>query len=225
MPAREPDARERLSCTRSIRIAVPLTPPPSRLTPKTQRLIPKLDPIRAPTVLGGTAHALGCTCAAAVCVRACARARLCVDAALSGVCARCAMAFINACVGVSVSVSVSFGVFVRARACVRVFACVGRRCHVEMPYGQRAVGWPTCAHIRDRRCRRHLRHRRRRRRRLHLLQRRVGEHRRRCGPDSRRGWPGVRGGYSTQGVLRVLGCSRGLSRGTRGVHGGCLEVL
>jgi hypothetical protein len=62
----------------------------------------------------------------------------------------------------------------------------GRRRDVDEPYDQRAVGCATFAHGRDRRRRRHLRHRRprHRRRRRHLLQGRVGEHRRRCGPDS-----------------------------------------
>ncbi len=40
----------------AIRFAVPLIPPPSRLTPMTQRLKPIFDPIRAPNVLGGTAR-------------------------------------------------------------------------------------------------------------------------------------------------------------------------
>jgi hypothetical protein len=68
---------------------------------------------------------------------------------------------------------VAFGA--TGRACARV----GCRGELDEPHGQRAVGWPRRAHVRGRRRRRHLRHRRRRRR-PHLLQRRVGEHRRRC---------------------------------------------
>jgi hypothetical protein len=63
-----------------------------------------------------------------------------------------------------------------------------RRRDVDEPYDQRAMGCANWAHNRDRRRRRHLRHRRHRRR--QPLPGRVGEHRRRCGPDSR----GVVGG-------------------------------
>ncbi len=83
----------------------------------------------------------------------------------------------------------------RARICL--FARVGRRCHVEMPHGQRAVGWPRRAHVRGRRRRRHLRHRRLRLLQRNLLQRRVGEHRRRCAAGlSPREVGGVLDGYS-----------------------------
>jgi hypothetical protein len=64
-----------------------------------------------------------------------------------------------------------------------------RRRDVDEPYDQRAVGCATFPHVRGRRRRRHLRHRRRRQRR-HPPAGCVGEHRRRCGPDSR----GVVGG-------------------------------
>jgi hypothetical protein len=91
----------------SIRFAVPSTPPPSRLKPKTQRL----DPIRAPAVLGGTAPCaqLSGTCTPlALCVcAACLR----VDAALWWfLCALCdgARAGRRACVRL------------RARVCVCV---------------------------------------------------------------------------------------------------------
>ncbi len=105
------NARERL-CMRSIRFAVPLTPPPSRLTPQTQRPQPTLDPIRAPAVPGGTAPCaqLGCTCAAAVWCRACA-----LRAAMVCLCALCDGAY--ACVNVFMPAWV--------RGCVR--ACVARR--------------------------------------------------------------------------------------------------
>jgi hypothetical protein len=55
-----------------------------------------------------------------------------------------------------------------------------RRCHLDVPHGQRDVGWPSWAHVRGRRRRRHLRPRRHQRQRQHRLQRRVVEHRRRC---------------------------------------------
>ncbi len=82
-------------------------------------------------------------------------------------------------------------------------ARVGRRCHLDVPHGQRGMGCAIFAHVRGRRRRRHLRHRRQRRRcpKLHLLRRRVGEHRRRCAAGLSR-W-GVVGGY-WMGVLRVL---------------------
>jgi hypothetical protein len=76
----------------------------------------------------------------------------------------------------------------------RLSRAFGRRCDVDVPHGQRAVGCARWAHVRGRRRRRHLRHRRRRRRRL--LPGRLVEHRRRCaaqpGPG---GWSGgARGG-------------------------------
>ncbi len=64
----------------------------------------------------------------------------------------------------------------------------GRRCHLDEPHDQRAVGCATRAHIRDRRRRRHLRHRRLRPRLQHLLPGRVGEHRRRCAAGLSPGW-------------------------------------
>ena len=78
----------------------------------------------------------------------------------------------------------------RAARCVghrSVRSCARRR-DVDEPYDQRAVGCAIWTHVRGRRRRRHLRHRRLRRH--HPLPGRVGEHRRRCGPDSR----GVVGG-------------------------------
>ena len=71
----------------------------------------------------------------------------------------------------------------------------GRRCHVDEPHRQRAVGCAIWAHVRGRRRRRHLRHRRPR---LHLLPGRLGEHRRRCaGRTGSVGWSGV-----LKGVLK-----------------------
>ncbi len=93
----------------------------------------------------------------------------------------------------------------RGRACVCRFARVCRRRHVEMPYGQRAVGCAFWAHDRDRRSRHHLRHRRHRHQR-HPLPGRVGEHRRRCAAGLARGGWGV-----------LVGYSRGITGGTRGV--------
>jgi hypothetical protein len=116
----------------------------------------------------------------------------------------------------------------------------GRRCHLEEPHGQRTMGWPVFPHVRDRRRRRHLRHWRHqhgRRHRLHLLQGRVGEHRRRCvaglGPGV--AWSGgyhwgprgalrggVRGGY--EGVLQGhQGAPRGYLEGTSAALRGYLE--
>jgi hypothetical protein len=84
----------------------------------------------------------------------------------------------------------------RTAACAR---CVGvghrsvrlcaRRRDVDEPYDQRAVGCTIFPHDRGRRRRRHLRHRWLRQR--HPLPGRVGDHRRRCRPDSR----GVLGEY------------------------------
>jgi hypothetical protein len=100
------------------------------------------------------------------------RERACVPVACVPVCA-----CVRACVRACVSEGVYMHTCVRAchgedlrylwlgprrvrRACVCRFARVGRRCHVELPYGQRAVGWANWAHDSDRRRRRHLRHRR-----------------------------------------------------------------
>jgi hypothetical protein len=110
---------------------------------------------------------------------------------------------------------------------VRVFVCVigrfarvGRRRVVGMSRDQRAVGWPTKAHVRDRRRRRHLRHRRLQlqRHHRHPPPGRVGERRRRCATGLGRGvWSGVLGGYSggareyywgTTGVLQGYYYSR-----------------
>jgi hypothetical protein len=136
----------------------------------------------------------------------CARARLRVDAT-SCVCARCAMVLTHACVPPCVGVRLC--VCVRACQCVQVFVCVsvsalpwhggdrhadrraggrvcalrlsprsGRRGDVGEPHGERGMGCAIWAHIRDRRRRHHLRHRWPQRH--HRLQRRLGEHRRRC---------------------------------------------
>ncbi len=82
-------------------------------------------------------------------------------------------------------------------------ARVGRRCDVDEPHDQRAVGCATTPHVRDRRrLRRHLRHRRpsnRRQLQHHPLQRRLGEHRRRCAGRTRSG--GCTG-WVLPGVLR-----------------------
>ncbi len=64
----------------------------------------------------------------------------------------------------------------------RLSRAFGRRCHVDVPHGQRGMGLASSAsraHVGGRRRRRHLRHRRRRQH-LHLLPGRVGQHRRRC---------------------------------------------
>jgi hypothetical protein len=79
-----------------------------------------------------------------------------------------------------------------------------RRCDLGLPHRQCAVGWPTRAHDRDRRRRRHLRHRRLRLQQRCLPQRCPEERRRRCRPDS---------GYS-RGCLRVLERYSGYSTGT-----------
>jgi hypothetical protein len=132
--------------------------PLSRLTPKAQRPQPILDPIRAPTVPGGTAPCaqLGGTCADAVgAVRV--RARLCVDAdavellcrlcdgtgAAVRACVRvhvrelqrvheCTCTCLRACVRVCVSIWLSECVYARACARARVWcACVCLRASVR----------------------------------------------------------------------------------------------
>jgi hypothetical protein len=95
----------------------------------------------------------------------------------------------------------------RARGCGSVppagHARVGRRCHLDVPHGQRAMGCAIFAHVGGRRRRRHLRHRRQRPHRTLLLQRRVREHRRRCaagrspGGGGRRALERVLRGYSS----------------------------
>jgi hypothetical protein len=87
----------------------------------------------------------------------------------------------------------------------RLWRAFGRRCHLDEPHDQRAVGRAILAHVGGRRRRRRLRHRRLRlgRRRQ---QGRVGEHRRRCAGRTR-----------SMGVLeRVL---RGYYGGTQGYKG------
>jgi hypothetical protein len=99
-----------------------------------------------------------------------------------------------------------------ARACLRWCdrRAHGRRCYVDEPHTQAAVGCASLPHVRGRRRRRHLRHRR-----LllqdghhHLLPGRVGEHRRRCVAGLRQGGGRMVGG--TTGVLH--GSSRGTPR-------------
>jgi hypothetical protein len=139
-------------CMRSVRFAVPSTPPPSRLTPKTQRRKPIFDPIRAPTVLGGTAPYAQLSSAARVRFRFCACARATLRAALLFLCALCRWpSFVSrGCLYVHVRarlrVCMSFCVFMslRVRACVRACmraclrACV-RAC-VRPRFGSRVEG-------------------------------------------------------------------------------------
>jgi hypothetical protein len=111
-------------------------------------------------------------------------------------------------------------------------ARVGCRGVVDEPDGQRAVGCAMPARVGGRRRRRDLRHRRHRHRR-HPLPGRVGQHRRRCGPDTVGGKVGTpRGYYTYSRVLRrghsgwvlagyCVDVLRGHSRGTQRVLNGC----
>jgi hypothetical protein len=101
------------------------------------------------------------------------------------------------------------------------FACVFRRGDLDEPHGQRAMGWPRIAHVRDRRRRRHLRHRRHQlQQHRHRLPGRVGEHRRRCATELSRGWSeGV-----SWGTQEVLGITRGFYTCTTWVLHGFLHV-
>jgi hypothetical protein len=88
-------------------------------------------------------------------------------------------------------------------------ARVGRRGDVDEPYDQRAVGCARWADVRDWRRRRHLRHRRQQHLPLHLLQGRVGQHRRRYAAglgvgDGRR----VHQGGSRLAIERHVACTR-----------------
>ena len=179
------------------------------------------------------ACACACTCVRVhmrvrvrVCVRACACVCVCVFVC---VCVRArACARVCACVCVCLSVCLSFcvracsGTLIARRGRAVFIArprradgrvcflrlLIGRRCDVAVRDRQRAVGFAKWAHFRDRRRRRHLRHRRQQLRQhaRHNLQRRVGERRRRCGPDS--------GVYrSSQGEARV---THWYSQGTSG---------
>jgi hypothetical protein len=161
-------------------------------------------------------HLLACVC---VCV-----AGLCVYA--SALCRRCggtaATGGVNSSAGGAGRPRVHGCGSVRSALGV---ARVGRRCDVDEPHDQRAMGRPIFAHVGDRRRRRHLRHRRLRWH--HLLQGRVGKHRRRCAAGLSQG--GMVGGYTRwvlqgycggtlgyyMGVLR--GYYRGYSRGTQAV--------
>jgi hypothetical protein len=152
------------------------------------------------------------------CACACMHACVCVLAAFplaSASCARacgCVCVCVCVCVGACVCVWVqrrcagprrgtagTGGVYSAAcdartaavcalRLCHRSVRLCARRRDVDEPYDQRAVGCAIWTHDRGRRRRRRLRHRRQRQ---HPLPGRVGEHRRRCGPDSR----GVLGEY------------------------------
>ncbi len=90
----------------------------------------------------------------------------------------------------------------------RLSRAFGRRCHLDVPHGQRAMGCAMGAHVRGRRRRRHLRPRRHHQR--PRLARRVGEHRRRCAAEF------GQGGYSRG----YLGGTTGILRGTTGVQRG-----
>ncbi len=103
-----------------------------------------------------------CVCSTCVCVvNVCVRAGVCADSRdTAGTC------------GIY---SLACDALAAARACLhlchRPVSRVDRRGDVDEPHGQRAVGRPKWAHVRDRRHRRHLRHwRPRRRRRWRQLQ-------------------------------------------------------
>jgi hypothetical protein len=151
-----------------------------------------------------SARARACARACVCCgVRSCARASVfcrsigkhlracvaCLCAARLGVCA-------SALCGRSGGMAGTSGInSVVAVRCDRpVVARVGRRCELHQSYPQGGMGCAMGAHVGGRRRRRHLRHRRQQL--PHLLQRRVGEHRRRCAAGlSRGGLSGVLGGY------------------------------
>jgi hypothetical protein len=210
------------ACMRARMRSAVATPPPSRP--------PTLPPTLAPTLLGGTARVPSCICAPfeSVRVRAressltprcvfvhavlwCSRVRACgqVRACVRVLACKCVCAWV--CVGPPVArrgPAVFIDRHAGGRVCaLRVSPRSGRRRDVGEPYDQRAVGWPTRAHVRDRRRRRYLRHRRQQRR--HPLQRCPGEHRRRCATGLVRVVVGGYWGYS------------GCSWGTRVYQGGC----
>ncbi len=97
----------------------------------------------------------------------------------------------------------------RARGCVRCdrpgSRAFDRRCHVDELHGQRAVGRAILPQVGGRCRRRHLRHRRRRQPRHRPLQRRLGDHRRRCATGLHPG--GLRGGHASQHA-RTESCVR-----------------
>jgi hypothetical protein len=106
------------------------------------------------------------------------------------------------------------------RLCHRSVARVRRRCDVDEPHDQRAMGGAIWAHVRDRRRRRHLRHRRQQRHRT-LPQRRPEERRRRCGPDSGSGvLRGLLEGYSVISVAYSQGSQCAHKEYTRRARGG-----
>jgi hypothetical protein len=130
---------------------------------------------------GGLWCGIACACVRAcvlACVLACVRACVCVYVQ-TGLCGH------SSCVKRRPAVFIAQPRRTRVRFALVIdesSAHLCRRCHLDPPHPQRAMGCPICAHVRDRRRRRHLRHRRPQRQ--HLLQGRLGEHRQRCGPDS-----------------------------------------
>ncbi len=107
------------------------------------------------------------------CTRGCARASACVR---GGVCARTRVRTAATC-GIHGSAGGAGRPRVRGCGSVRSalgVARVGRRCDVDKPHDQRAVGCARSAHVGGRRGRRHLRPRRLQ---WQLPQRRVGRHR------------------------------------------------
>jgi hypothetical protein len=177
------------------------------------------------------ARACVCVCVSVyvcVCVCVCSRAPLglAVRACVRSVCERTACVWAAALCAPSHRTAATCGIYSSARAarcgraCAVAFGATGRlsrafgrRCDVDVPHGQRAVGCARTAHVRGRRRRRHLRHRR-----LQpwcrLPPRRVGEHRRRCAGRTRSGgWSGGTRGGTTGGSTRVK--YSGVLRGTK----------
>jgi hypothetical protein len=127
------------------------------------------------------------------CVSLCARTRasqqFCIFARVrgfhlrGGVCTDLCACLPRGCVCPPVALRGSVVCIARRACCVCAIgrSRAGRRSDVDKSYDQRAVGCAIFAHVRDRRRRRHLRHRRLQWR---LSPGRVGEHRRRCSPDS-----------------------------------------
>ncbi len=161
-------------------------------------------------------HLCACACGACPCVYACLFERMCGFVrfhriAIPRVCAprRCARPPIAAAAcGINSSARAARRrprAWLRFGATGRLSRAFGRRCHVDVPHGRRAMGCASLPHVCGRRRRRHLRHRRRlqlQRRQRHQPPRRVGEHRRRCAAGPGRGTQG--------GTTEVL-------RGTKGV--------
>ena len=98
-------------------------------------------------------------------------------------------------------------------------AGVARRRHLDEPHGQRGMGRAIWAHVGGRRRRRHLRHRRLPQR---HLERRLGEHRRRCaGRTYSRGV--VPGGYYRGTGVVLKGYYSGYYGYHRGYYSGLLQ--